>query len=258
MEKVRKKKNLTWLFVSIFLIFRFFAIEHFAVPSCSMTPTLNTGDIILLKKWSYSYSRQSLPFGGYLPFFKKGITLGSPKRGEIAIFTLPRDPSTYYVKRIVGIAGDTVQMKDGVLHVNDKASKVNFLSKYKFKSDAGEWETGDKYEVQLPDADKPYAIYRDRDFGYGHIDNTPQFKVPDGHVWMQGDYNTGSDDSFNTHFMGPVPVENLSGTVFFVLYSTNARIKPEASWISWFLQMPWRILVALKETRFDRIFISVS
>lgn len=257
--KIESKKKSSWLFISAFLFFRFFIIEHFAVPSCSMTSTLLTGDIILIKKYAYAASRQSLPFGGYLPIWKTGIRFGQPQYADIAVFTLPRDPATYYVKRIVGLPGDTVQMKDGILHINGKKCGMKFVAPFTFRSDAGKWETGKNFEIEIPfPPHRKYVVYRDKPFGQGHVDNTPVFKIPPGHVWVQGDYNSGSDDSFNPHFMGPIPIENLSGTVFFVLYGTNSRLPAEQSWAKWVAQLPWRIFVALKETNFSRICISVK
>jgi signal peptidase I len=256
-EQTKKKSNGVWWVVA-FLVFRFFIIEHFAVPSSSMTPTLLTGDIILIKKYAYSYSRQSLPFGGYLPFWKQGIKLGSPTYGDVVVFTLPRDPSTYYVKRVVGLPGDRVQMIDGNLYVNGQLCNMKFDSNFTFRTDAGEYETGKKYQRTFYENKKQYHIFRDKPFGSGHIDNTLDFTVKDNCVWLAGDYATGSRDSFDTHFMGSVPIENLSGKVFFVLYGTNSRLKPESSWIKWIIQLPWRILVALKETNFKRIGVSVE
>ena len=266
--KHRRNKIGNIIFIS-FIIVRFFFIEHFMVPSSSMTPTLITGDIILIKKYAYAWSRLSIPFGGFLPVAKQGIKLGKPKHGDVAGFIMTREPSKYYVKRIVAVAGDYVQMKDGILHVNKEPCKMEFIRDFKFRNDAGEWETGQEYKVTMPESTvssfkssckipKSYTVYRNQPFGLGHIDNTLEFKVPEGYVWMQGDFHTGSSDSFNTHFMGPISVNELVGKPFFVLYSTNSRLASEPSWIKWFIQLPWRILVALKDTNFKRICIKAN
>ncbi len=262
--KRRRNKN-SWIIFGVFLFVRFFFVEHFMVPSSSMTPTLITGDIILIKKYQYAWSRLSVPFGGHLPFAKSGIRLGKPKRGDVAVFIMLREPSKYYVKRIVAIEGDYVQMKDGVLYINKKPSKMEFVREFKFKNDAGEWETGQEYKVTLPNLTaaedkmpKTYTVYRNQPFGLGHIDNTLEFKVPQGHVWVQGDFHTGSSDSFNTHFMGPIPVTELVGKPFFVLYGTNSRMPVEPNWSKWIMQLPWRILVGLKNTNFKRICVKVN
>lgn len=257
--KMKNRKRNSWIIFGALLFIRFFFVEHFAVPSSSMTPTLITGDIILIKKYSYAWSRLSIPFGGYLPFAKSGIKLGHPQRGDIAVFILARDPGKYYVKRIVGLEGDCVQMKNGVLHINGEACKMEFVKDYKFRNDEGVWETGQEYKIIMPfPPHKEYTVYRNQPFGLGHIDNTLEFKVPKGHVWMQGDFHTNSADSFSTHFMGPLPMTELIGKPFFVLYGSNSRMAQEDNLAKWILQLPWRILVALRYTNTARLFISVQ
>lgn len=253
----RKKRN-SWIIFGMFLFVRFFFVEHFAVPSSSMTPTLITGDIILIKKSVYAWSRLSIPYGGYIPTTKK-ITLGKPNYGDIAVFVLARDPSTYYVKRVVALEGDYVQMKNGVLHINREPVKFEFVREFTFRNDAGKYETGKEYRITMPFAkNKTYTVYRNEEIGSGHIDNTLEFKVPAGYVWVQGDFHTGSADSFNPHFMGPIPMDRLIGKPFFVLYGTNSRLAQENNLAKWLIQLPWRILMSLKDTNFKRIFVSVE
>lgn len=256
-EILKRRKRNSWIIFGIFLFVRFFFVEHFAVPSSSMTPTLLTGDIIFIKKYAYAWSRLSIPFGGYLPFAKRGIKLGTPKHGDIAVFILARDPGTYYVKRIVGVEGDYVQMKEGVLYINKQPCKMDLVGDFKFRNDKGDYETGQEYRITMPSG-KQYTVYRNQPFGLGHIDNTLEFKVPKGHVWVQGDFHTGSADSFTTHFIGPLPVTELVGKPFFVLYGTNSRLADESNWLKWIMQLPWRILVALRYTNFQRICKSVN
>lgn len=251
-----KKANLkSWLLVGLFLFVRFFFMEHFAIPSSSMTPTLITGDIIFIKKSQYAWSRLSIPFGGYLPFAKHGIRLHAPQRGDIVVFTLERDPAKYYVKRIVGIEGDYVQMKNAVLHINDQPCKMELVKNFTFVNDAGKTETGGMYRITLPNSTTSYTIYRNKPIGEGGIDNTLKFKVPKGHVWVQGDFNTDSADSFSTHFMGPIPNHWLVGRVFFVLMGSNSRTYTEQSWIKWVPQIPWRIFMWVKCFNLQRLFV---
>lgn len=267
-ELMKRRKRNSWIIFGAFLLMRFFVVEHFMVPSSSMTPTLITGDIILIKKYNYAWSRLSIPFGGYLPFAKQGLRLGKPRHGDVAVFIMLREPAKYYVKRIVAVAGDYVQMKEGVLYINKEPVKMELVGDFKFKNDEGQDETGQEYRITLPESTacknvnggkaKQYTVYRNKPFGLGHIDNTLEFKVPDGHVWVQGDYHTGSADSFSTHFMGPISLNELVGKPFFVLYSTNSRTAIEPNWIKWLLQLPWRILVSIKDTNFKRICIKVG
>lgn len=258
-EKIKRNKRISWLFFGALIFIRLFIFEHFLVPSSSMTPTLFTGDIIFIKKFSYAWSRLSIPFGGYLPFAKKGITLGKPQRGDVVVLIMARDPSQYYAKRIVAIEDDYVQMVDGVLHINRQPCKMEHLGQFTFKNDANIYETGEKYRITIPFPPyKSYTVFRNQPFGLGYVDNTLEFVVPKGHVWVQGDFNTGSSDSFNTHFMGPIPVTDLVGKPFFVLYGSNSRSKIEPNLIKWILQLPWKILHALMNTNPNRICIRID
>lgn len=216
------KKGLESL-VIVALISRLFFYEYYGVPSCSMTPTLHTGDFTLAKKHEFHWSVQTLPFGGILPFKNKKFVFRAPVHGDMVAFSMPeRSVSTYYVKRVVGVAGDYVQMKNGVLHINDVACKMEDCGPYTFVTDDNRVETGRRYKVILPSG-KWYYIYRNLPFGMGHIDNTPKYKVPEGTVWVQGDNNTGSADCFSPHFMGPLKVENIVAKVFFVISGSNDR-----------------------------------
>ena len=257
-EKINSRKIwLNWGIFGVLIFIRLFFFEHFMVPSASMTPTLNTGDILFVKKYSYSWNRMCLPFGGYLPFFREGYKLGSPKRGEPAVFIASRDPSTYYVKRIVALENDKVQMKNGILHINGKASKLEKFSDYTYVNDYGKKETGEKFKVTLP-CGKEYFIYRKEKIGKGHIDNTLEFTVPKGHVWVQGDFHTNSADSFSPQFLGPVPIENLVGVPSLIIYGTNNRSDPASNIFFWLFQLPLRIPNALLSTNFSRIFTWVK
>ena len=107
--------------IAIAMLIRTVAYEPFNIPSGSMKPTLLVGDYLFVSKFSFGYSRYSLPFG--LPLIPGRIMFTEPERGDVAVFKLPTDRSTDYIKRIVGLPGDKVQMVKGVLHINDKAVK---------------------------------------------------------------------------------------------------------------------------------------
>ncbi len=250
-EKKRKNRNNNIL-LGLLILIRIFFFEHFFVPSSSMTPTLITGDIVFAKKYAFSWNRMSIPFGMYLPFLKKGIKLNDYKRGDVGVFVLKKDPKIYYVKRIVGLEGDLVQMINGVLHINGKASKMTYIDEFTFKNDQGNMETGQKWEVALPDSDVKYFVYRNQPFGQGHIDNTLEYEVPKGHLWVQGDFHTGSADSFCPHIIGPVEDNAFVGKPCYVLIGTNSRLQNEPSWIKWIAQLPYRLLIAFKEINFER------
>src|SRR5579885_1050299 len=117
--------------VLIALVVRTVAYEPFNIPSGSMVPTLLVGDYLFVSKFSYGYSRYSLPFG--LPLFSGRIYLPfshTPERGDVAVFKLPTDPSTDYIKRIVGLPGDHIQMKGGVLWINGQPVKRERVADY--------------------------------------------------------------------------------------------------------------------------------
>ena len=103
--------------VLIAVVVRTFAYEPFNIPSGSMYPTLMVGDYLFVSKFSYGYSKYSIPYG--LDLFDGRVFSNSPKRGDVAVFKLPRDNSTDYIKRIVGLPRDRIQVKDGVLYINN-------------------------------------------------------------------------------------------------------------------------------------------
>src|ERR1700759_575562 len=104
--------------IVIALFIRTFFYEPFSIPSASMVPTLLVGDYLFVSKFSYGYSRYSMPFG--LPLFSGRIFFHSPERGDVVVFKLPTDNSTDYIKRVIGLPGDTIQMKQGELYINNK------------------------------------------------------------------------------------------------------------------------------------------
>ena len=109
--------------ILIALVVRTVAYEPFNIPSGSMVPTLLVGDYLFVSKFSYGYSRYSLPFG--LPLFSGRIFFHSPERGDVMVFKLPTDNSTDYIKRVIGLPGDNIQMKSGILYINDKRCRAN-------------------------------------------------------------------------------------------------------------------------------------
>src|SRR5271165_288760 len=104
--------------VLIALVVRTVAYEPFNIPSGSMVPTLLVGDYLFVSKFSYGYSRYSLPFGP--PLFSGRIFFHSPERGDVVVFKLPTDNSTDYIKRVIGLPGDHIQMKNGILFINEQ------------------------------------------------------------------------------------------------------------------------------------------
>ncbi len=226
--------------VAIALVIRTFAYEPFNIPSESMLPTLLVGDYLFVSKYSYGYSRYSLPWG--LPLFKGRIWQSEPRRGDVAVFKLPSDNSTDYIKRIVGLPGDRIQMRNGELFVNDQ-SVVKVRAEDFIYERNGQRFRVPRFVETLPDGPQHDTL----DFiAGGDHDTTQEFVVPPSHYFAMGDNRDNSLDSRARGGVGMVPAENLVGRAEFLFFSTDgsARI-----WEFW--RWPFAI-------RFDRLFKQVS
>jgi signal peptidase I len=188
---------------------RILLLQPFNTPSSSMAPTLVIGDYFLVSKAAYGYSRFSFPFS---PHFSGRILAAEPRRGDVAVFRLPKDPSTDYVKRIVGLPGDRIQMKDGVLIINDVAVQRERAD------DFIDEETGEhvrQWRMTLPGGVSYLALDRQDN---GFLDNTQVYTVPPGHYFMLGDNLDNSTDS-RIPAVGYVPFDNLIGRAAFIFFS---------------------------------------
>ncbi len=210
--------------VLIALGIRIFAYEPFNIPSGSMIPTLLIGDYLFVSKFSYGYSRYSLPLG--LPIFDGRILSDEPERGDVVVFKLPKDNSTDYIKRIVGLPGDEIQVIGGILHVNGKAVKRELVGEV----DAPRGGYGSKlkeYIETLPNG-LQHRIWEVSD--RGSLDNTPVYAVPAGHYFAMGDNRDSSQDSRVLSAVGYVPHENLVGRAEFLFFSHDGSA---AIWEFW-------------------------
>jgi len=192
--------------------FRTFAYEPFNIPSSSMEPTLLVGDYLFVSKLSYGYSRHSLPFG--LPLFKGRILASEPEIGDVAVFVYPRDDKTDYIKRIVGLPGDKVEVREGILYINDVAAKRELLS----ASEAAELSYYDPegllYYETLPNG-RRHLIHEQSDSA--RYDNFRPVVVREGHFFAMGDNRDNSLDSRAD--VGQVPFENLVGRADVLFFS---------------------------------------
>jgi signal peptidase I len=198
--------------------------QPFIVPSGSMEPTLMVGDEIAAAKYAYGYSRYSAPFG-LMPDFRGRILAQPPERGDVVVFALPRDPSQVYVKRVIGLPGDRVQMKDGVLFLNGEAVPRRQAGQVAISVDGREVQ-GTKYVETLPNG-RTHDIIKLAD---GPLDDTAEFVVPEHGYFMMGDNRDNSLDSRvgpEAGGVGFVPAENLIGRVDRVLFS----ITPFSGWL---------------------------
>ena len=226
--------------IAIALFVRTFAYEPFNIPSGSMKPTLLVGDYLFVSKFAYGYSRFSLPLG--LPLFSGRIFGSLPERGDVAVFKLPSDNSTDYIKRIVGLPGDRIQVINGVLHINGEAVRLEALAPFVDDMDGREVEIP-MYAETLPGSDESHQILDLTE--RGRLDNTGIFEVPAGHVFAMGDNRDNSLDS-RTSNVGFVPIENLIGRADLLMFSVDgsARI-----WEPW--KWPWAI-------RYNRLFRPIT
>jgi len=226
--------------IAIALAVRTFLFEPFNIPSGSMKPTLLVGDYLFVSKFAYGYSRHSFPFS-LAPF--DGRIFGSlPERGDVAVFKLPSDGRTDYIKRIIGLPGDKIQVRGGVLYLNgEPAERVQIDS---FYDDDGTPNPPDgngnlQYLETLPGTDTSYTVL---DLvARGSLDNTRVYEVPEGHVFAMGDNRDNSLDS-RVDGVGLIPVENLIGRAELLFFSTNGQAR---FWEVW----KWPTAI-----RWDRLF----
>ncbi len=195
--------------------FRSLLFEPFNIPSGSMIPTLLVGDYLFVSKYSYGYSRYSFPFG--MAPFDGRIFETPPDRGDVAVFRQPQNESVAFIKRIVGLPGDRIQVTDGVLRINDVA--VNRVRKgFATASDGYNVIRFAVYQETLPNG-KSYLTQERSDDDV--LDNTNVFLVPEGHYFMMGDNRDNSRDSRTTS-VGMVPAENLIGRAERLFFSHNS------------------------------------
>ena len=205
------------------LVIRTLFFQPFSIPSGSMRPTLLEGDYLFVTKWAYGYSRFSMPFSPDL--FSGRIWGSEPERGDVAVFKFPPNPSIDYIKRVVGLPGDKIQMRDGQLFINGVGVP---------REKVGEINNPDITEVS-----RPVDVYREtlpNGVSYDTLDltqnglgdNTREFDVPPDHYFMMGDNRDNSSDSRFT--VGFVPAENLVGRANIIFFSIAGSASPLEIW----------------------------
>jgi len=202
--------------VLLALIIRTFFFEPFNIPSGSMKPTLLVGDYLFVSKPAYGYSRYSFPFA--LAPIEGRIGGKAPLRGDVIVFKLPTNTSVDYIKRIVALPGETVQVREGRLYINGKKVQREEKGYVDVDSDYGAPIRMMEYLETLPGGVQ-HSIYEEDDDM--PLDNTPIYVVPEGHYFAMGDNRDHSQDSRVTQLVGPIPLENIVGRADFLFFSTN-------------------------------------
>lgn len=229
------------LLIALFL--RVLLFQPFTIPSASMEPTLLEGDYIIVSKFSYGYSRHSIPFSP--PIFSGRIMARTPHRGDIIVFKLPRDGRTDYIKRLIGLPGDRIQMKGGALYINGTAVPRQPLGPIKIETSYGY----DQEVLRFKETFANNRTFTTYDFGPGgDEDDTGVYVVPEGHYFFMGDNRDNSLDSRWPEAVGVgfVAEENLVGKAQIILLSWNRGVSVFKPW-TWVLDArPSRFFNLLK------------
>ena len=233
--------NLKALFWALLIagVIRTFVIEPFKIPSGSMKPNLLVGDFLFVSKWNYGYSRYSFPFG-LAPFSGK-IFEKNPERGDIIVFKLPGQENINYVKRLLGLPGETIKVMDGEVFIK-KNDSANFE---KLNQVSDDFFFDDQYQEEIKQLiEDNYKILNITD--NGPLDYTPEYEIPENKYFFMGDNRDNSSDSRVMSGVGFVPKENMIGKVWFIWLSIDTQFSLTKFWT-----LPLHI-------RYGRLFKSVK
>ncbi|CCA93744.1 MULTISPECIES: signal peptidase I [unclassified Novosphingobium] len=242
---------LFWLVLAV-VVLRSFIISPFNIPSESMLPRLLTGDYLFATKWSYGYSRYSLPFS--LPLIPGRIFASQPERGDVVIFKAPPGNDVDYIKRVIGLPGDEIQIKSGQVFINGKAVPKQRVDDFILPVSPNTDCYGPEFEATGKDG-KPvchYPQFRETlpngksynvlDLGTTPQDDTGVYIVPEDHLFLMGDNRDNSMDSrfpaVEGQGIGIVPQGNLVGKAAVMMFSTDGSAEWIKPW-TWFTAARW-------------------
>ena len=235
----------TVLFAILIALFvRSVAYEPFNIPSGSMKPTLLIGDYLFVSKFSYGYSKYSLPLS--LPIIPGRVMFSEPERGDVVVFKLPTDNKTDYIKRIVGLPGDTIQLRNSILYINGKPSKRERIEDFVQDISPNRIQRVAQFRETLPNGVEHNILeYTENMPEMNSLsDNTPVYTVPEGHYFGMGDNRDRSQDSRYLSRVGFIPKKNLVGRAEFLFFSIDGQAWKLWSWFS--KMRPQRVLTAIK------------
>jgi len=217
-----KKKiidNIKTLFYALIiaLIIRSFLFQPFYIPSSSMEPNLLIGDRLFVSKYTYGYSRHSLPFSPNI--FKGRIFSNTPSRGDVVVFKTPADNRTDYIKRLIGLPGDSIQIINGELYLNDTKVEKMEIKSSTYIYCGNEMIDTKFFTEQLPNSIDYVAVYR-KD---GTMLNSDKFIVPKDHYFLMGDNRDCSKDSRFLSSVGYVNFNNLVGKARLIFFSSDKK-----------------------------------
>jgi signal peptidase I len=224
----------------IAVVIRTFLFQPFNIPSGSMMGNLLIGDYLFVTKYAYGYSRHSFPFS--LAPFEGRVLASTPERGDVVVFKLPTDGETDYIKRVIGLPGDRIQMIQGVLHINGQPVQRERVEDFRMPDAFGRIVPVRQFRETLPNG-RSYVTLDLQDNGY--LDSTDVYTVPAGQYFMMGDNRDNSTDSRVLQSVGYVPFDNLVGRASFIFFSVH---EGERAWAFW--RWPWSV-------RWERIGMAI-
>ena len=236
-------ENLKTIFYALIfaVIIRSLIIQPFYIPSSSMEPNLLVGDRLFVTKYSYGYSKHSFPFSP--PIIKGRLFSKQPKTGDVVVFKTPADNRTDYIKRLIGLPGDTIQFINGELYLNKNQVLKSRISKKDVIYCGNQTIKVDTFEEKLSSEKIHNTVYL-KDFSF---QNSDIFKVPENYYFFLGDNRDCSKDSRFLGSVGYVHEDNLVGKAQFIFFSSDFRIG------SFFAFWKWH-----KTMRFDRFFKRIN